>query len=415
MYGKQIVNHIGALGSKVLKYFELGKASRAAEAIDSLDPGLPASPGGVGGGMDLADDMPVPAATGNICTNCGGLLHGPYCATCGQRDRNLRRPVWYLFADLGDEIFSLDSRVFQTLGPLLFLPGALTRGFWEGKRARFVPPIRLYVFASLFFFLMVAVADVAILKFSLEALPSDQVDMAQVLEARRAAADKLREAGLPVPPDFAELENLEGDGGPRAPAKTGDIDYDFDISMFVPIGDTDGEDQLASGAFDNAYKELEEQRADSTGTEDDLLAFTERVLHGFERATQDPGRLNDALNNWIPLTMIVLLPVFAVILRVFYWGRNHRLIKQLVFSLHFHSYIFLILAFLIIAQKVWGAAASSWMFLAAVPLYLFLGLRTASRQGWIPTFFKFLMISVIYVILMSFTVTTAVLMGLADI
>ena len=113
--------------------------------------------------------------------------------------------------------------------------------------------------------------------------------------------------------------------------------------------------------------------------------------------------------------MIVLLPVFAIILRVFYWGKNHRLIKQLVFSLHFHSYIFLILAFLIIAQKVWGTAASSWMFLAAVPLYLFLGLRTASQQGWIRTFFKFFLISLVYVILMSITVTTAVLMGLAEI
>ena len=412
MYGKQIVNHIGALGSKVRKYFELGKASRAARAIDSLDPGIPASPRGVGGSIELTGDMPVSAAVGNTCTNCGGLLEGPYCATCGQRDRNLRRAVWYLFADVGDEIFSWDSRVFQTLGPLLFLPGALTLGFWEGKRARFVPPIRLYLFASLFFFLVVALADVAILKFSLEALPADQVDAAETLAAKRDAADALRQAGLPVPP---ELEFLEGEESAQAPAKTDDVDYDFDIKMFVPIGDADGEGLSASGAFDNAYKELEEQRADSTGTEDDLLAFSERVLHGFERATQDPGRLNDALNNWIPLTMIVLLPVFAIILRVFYWGKNHRLIKQLVFSLHFHSYIFLILAFLIIAQKVWGTAASSWMFLAAVPLYLFLGLRTASQQGWIRTFFKFFMISVIYGILMFFTVTTAVLMGLADI
>ena len=55
------------------------------------------------------------------------------------------------------------------------------------------------------------------------------------------------------------------------------------------------------------------------------------------------------------------------------------------------------------------------MFAAAVPLYLFLGLRTASQQGWIRTFFKFFIISVIYVVLMFFTVTTAVLMSLADI
>lgn len=102
------------------------------------------------------------------------------------------------------------------------------------------------------------------------------------------------------------------------------------MQMFVPIEESDGENLSAAGVFDEAYKELDEQRVDATETEGELLAFSERVLHGFERANQDPERLNDALNNWIPLTMIVLLPVFAIILRVFYWGKNHRLMKQLV-------------------------------------------------------------------------------------
>lgn len=413
MYGKQIVNHIGALGSKVRSYFELGKASRAARAIDSLDPAV----------IALTGDAEAPAGEGKCCTNCGGQLKGRYCAACGQRDNDLGRPAWFLVVDLGDEIFSFDSRVFQTLGLLLFLPGALTRSFWEGKRARYVPPIRLYLFASLFFFLVVAVADVAILKFSFVPKAVDPVDISQALEANRRAAEALREAGLPVPP---ELEITEGDDESGSPAADGapdirvtgddgEVEYGFDMQMFAPIGDADGEDTGATGVFDDAYKELSEQRGDATETEGKFLVFAERVLHGFERAAQDPGRLNDALNNWIPLTMVVLLPVFAVILRGFYWGKSHRLIKQLVFSLHFHSYIFLILAFLIIAQKVWGTAASSWMFFAAVPLYLFLGLRTASQQGWIRTFFKFSMISLIYMILMSITVTTAVLMGLADI
>lgn len=413
MYGKQIVNHIGALGSRVRAYLQLGRATKAARSIDSLDPGS----------IELAGDMPAPADTGNSCSNCGSPLESSYCAACGQRDRNMRRPVWFLLVDVGDELFSWDSRVFQTLGPLLFLPGVLTRSFWDGKRARFVPPIRLYLFASLFFFLVVAVADVAIMKFTLVPISKDTASAAETVAAKEEAAQTLREAGMPVPPELEVIEQPAVDQAAtdsidsdvRFRGESGELDYGFDMKMFVPIGETEGEDTAASGVFDDAYKELDEQRADASETEGKLLAFSERVMHGFERAAQDPGRLNDALNNWIPLTMIVLLPVFAIILRGFYWGKDHRLIKQLVFSLHFHSYIFLILAFLIIAQNVWGAAASSWMFLAAVPLYLFLGLRTTSRQGWIRSFFKFSMISLIYVVLMSLTVTSAVLMGLADI
>lgn len=175
MYGKQIVNHIGALGSRVRGYFELGRASKAAKAIDSLDPAS----------IDLSEVPPEVALEGNFCANCGDQLEGLYCAVCGQRDRDMQRPVWFLFADVGDEIFSWDSRVFQTLGPLLFLPGALTRSFWDGKRSRFVPPIRLYLICSLFFFLVVAVADVAILKFTLVPVSKDKADAAQVLEAKK--------------------------------------------------------------------------------------------------------------------------------------------------------------------------------------------------------------------------------------
>lgn len=423
MYGKQIVNHIGAIGSKVRNYWELGRASRAAKTIDSLDPASMVLSEG------LADDQLVPAGAGNICTNCGGRLDGPYCAACGQRDRDMQRPVWYLFADVGDEIFSWDSRVFQTLGPLLFLPGTLTRSFWDGKRARHVPPIRLYLFCSIFFFLVVSVANVAILKFELVPLSGEQVDQAEIVAARISAAEKLRAAGLPVPPEL-ESPAREGDpaDNPEASEDAGEAgggfqvstdddegDFGFEVNMFVPIEEPTGDDVAPTGVFDEAYKELDEQKADATEEEGMLLAFAERVMHGFERAAQDPGRLNGALNNWIPLTMIVLLPVFAIILRGFYWGKNHRLMKQLVFSLHFHSYIFLILALLIIAQRVWGTAASSWMFFAAVPLYLFLGLRTASQQGWIRTSFKFLMISLIYMILMTITVTSAVLLSLSEI
>ncbi|MEE2778741.1 MAG: DUF3667 domain-containing protein [Acidobacteriota bacterium] len=39
-------------------------------------------------------------------------------------------------------MFSFDSGVWATLIPLLRRPGLLTFEYWQGRRARYVPPLR---------------------------------------------------------------------------------------------------------------------------------------------------------------------------------------------------------------------------------------------------------------------------------
>jgi hypothetical protein len=59
---------------------------------------------------------------------------------------------WELLKDAGDLLASLDSRIWRTLGLLLFRPGRLTLDYLQGKRARFVPPVRLFIASSIVFF-----------------------------------------------------------------------------------------------------------------------------------------------------------------------------------------------------------------------------------------------------------------------
>jgi len=60
------------------------------------------------------------------CPNCGELLWGQYCASCGQRSRLRMITFWELLRDAGDLLASLDSRLWRTLGLLMFRPGRLT-------------------------------------------------------------------------------------------------------------------------------------------------------------------------------------------------------------------------------------------------------------------------------------------------
>lgn len=92
------------------------------------------------------------------CPNCGSDQVGRYCAGCGQKAGSLRTPISAVVHEALDEIFSFDSRVWRTLIALFRRPGSLTVDYWEGRRARFVAPLRLYLFVSFFTFLFLAVA-----------------------------------------------------------------------------------------------------------------------------------------------------------------------------------------------------------------------------------------------------------------
>ncbi|MYF39682.1 MAG: DUF3667 domain-containing protein, partial [Rhodothermaceae bacterium] len=102
---------------------------------------------------DSGDGLPASAA----CPNCGSPNVEDYCASCGQRSGTLHIPVRTIVSETMLSIFAFDSRVWQTLFILIRRPGLLTRHYLDGKRARYVAPLRLYLFISFVAFLLLAV------------------------------------------------------------------------------------------------------------------------------------------------------------------------------------------------------------------------------------------------------------------
>ena len=83
-----------------------------------------------------------------LCKNCNSELVGLYCSECGQK--NIESFTFSkLVKDFFDNIFSLDSRLFQTLKFLIIRPGFLTNEYWSGKRITYLPPFRLYLLISI--------------------------------------------------------------------------------------------------------------------------------------------------------------------------------------------------------------------------------------------------------------------------
>ncbi|MCE9522539.1 MAG: DUF3667 domain-containing protein, partial [Alphaproteobacteria bacterium] len=99
------------------------------------------------------------------CANCGTALTGPFCSHCGQKAADTHRPFWWIFGEFLDSVFGYDSRTFRTLWLLFAQPGEFTRRYNSGQRASLLPPFRLFVIATLVFFLTLQATGLALVAF----------------------------------------------------------------------------------------------------------------------------------------------------------------------------------------------------------------------------------------------------------
>jgi hypothetical protein len=88
------------------------------------------------------------------CLNCGADVPDKFCSHCGQANTEPKESFFHLVADFFSDITHYDSKVFVTLKDLIFKAGFLTKEYNAGRRANYLNPIRLYVFISAVFFLV---------------------------------------------------------------------------------------------------------------------------------------------------------------------------------------------------------------------------------------------------------------------
>ena len=90
------------------------------------------------------------------CLNCGATLSGAFCSACGQRVIPAYPTVREMAGDAWHELSGYDGRFARTFKTLLRRPGALTVDVLEGRRATYVSPVRLYLVASVAYFIVAA-------------------------------------------------------------------------------------------------------------------------------------------------------------------------------------------------------------------------------------------------------------------
>ena len=94
----------------------------------------------------------------NLCLNCENKIDDDYkfCPYCGQETQNKVVPIKNFVSEFLGDYFTFDSKIFRSVIPLLIKPGLLTKEYLEGKRVKYIPPLRLYIFISIIFFLLLS-------------------------------------------------------------------------------------------------------------------------------------------------------------------------------------------------------------------------------------------------------------------
>lgn len=328
------------------------------------------------------------------CRNCGAVLAGDFCHACGQSAQSLRQPFWALFGEGIETLFAVDGRIARTLPGLLLRPGRVTRAYLDGQRARFIPPFRLYVVASLLFFVLLPLVTGQ----GLSVVPggAQNFDEARArIEASYAAGEMTEEEYQSAIEGISEVELLWRSGPnlltPDATSFPGEADE------AAPADESEWAGFMPAEALD-AVREA--------GAEGDEEAAR------FAHVMDNPGRLAEQTQEWIPRMMFVLLPVYACLLALVYlWRRQFLFYDHLIVSLHFHSALFFAMALGMLASYLVGVV---WVTLALILYsnwYLYRLNRAVYGRGRFSSVLRVLTLDSIYFCLLMTALVTAVVLG----
>lgn len=366
------------------------------------------------------EHLPVPAADKSLtlaakklagsaqCLNCGTELKGPFCYYCGQPDRNFMRFFPVLLRDLMEDLFDLDSRFMRTIKPLLFKPGRLTQDYMQGRRFRYAPPMRLYIFSSIVFFLLAALLSTDAIQIGnvendggLIHITADSEEAAQIVEdaLEKLPAD-VREQ-IDVDQILAEVENVDVENADVENAEEGEFSFDsedFEFNGEPWNRETNPVDikWLPGWLNDRINNEIEESPDKA------------------KQINENPNLIIDKVFDILPATMFILLPVVALIFKFWYLFAKRYYMEHLIFSLHNHSFLFVSLILILLANLAatllgsygyaTAATAAGWLAIVIgiwIPVYLLVSLRVVYQQGWLMTLGKFTLIGFSYLTLLS--------------
>jgi len=330
------------------------------------------------------------------CKNCGAhnSKEAKFCLNCGQKLGD-KLTFSLLFYNTIGNYFSFDARFFRSIIPLLFRPGYIAKEFVKGRRLQYLHPGQMYLFVSVIFFFVfnfyvregrIAIEENAKNAFhdvdnEIKRLDTiTKLDPAALDTLKIENADDAQQLINDIQANKYQLKDTLNNGSKKA------INFDFDtkvVDSLIAIGATDEQIFKAMGMGDNAgyFK----RRFYTQG-----LKLYKTTGAGFAQVYQ-------YFIDSIPIAMFILMPLFAFILKLFYF-RKGNYAHHLVFSFYFFCFLFTVFSVVLGANQVFeGIPASiSWLVILSTFFYLWRAIVNFYQSHWFLSLIKSGIISGIY-------------------
>lgn len=332
------------------------------------------------------------------CPNCGKPVIGAYCAICGQpRDVN-RRSIWGLVKVLVEDIASFDSRIMRTGWALVLRPGELASAFREGRTQRYLPALRLYLFVSLIFFLVLGATNLALMQLVVVATPTKITWINGQAYVPNPAYDK-DDSDTHFMPKMMKMDNK------KALKPGGHYEYSSKVYFFAPIGayhvnlPAEARQRLKEASVDIEIGDKPKTPKKAKAVEKTKSWIEQHVFDGLQRLAADPAALNGPMTTWVPRILFLLMPLYAIWLALFYVRQRKQFffVDHLIFSLTIHTFGFVLLLAAAGAAQLLPGETVAWGTLAIAGVYGLIATRNFYRQNWFWTAVKFASVSFFYV------------------
>ncbi|MBA3828738.1 MAG: DUF3667 domain-containing protein [Taibaiella sp.] len=310
------------------------------------------------------------------CLNCGATVAGKYCQECGQENLEPAENTWHLIRHFMEDFTHFDGKFLGSLKFLLFKPGYLSQEYLMGRRARYLHPVRMYVFISaVFFLLFFSLLSPGRNKSGTHTTRKivDQIDDSISTDSKLQkdlAANHIKLTRGYTPDDTLAKVNVEG--------------------------------VLTMHQYDSQQHTLPLLRRDGF-----VKRYFTRKGIAFHEMSKNPEALREkqkeVMHHAIPEVFFLSLPFFALALKLLYIRRKkYTYAAHAIFSLHFFSAAFIIWLPVVIALHYFS---TGWLYFAgfvSIMVYLYLAMKRFYAQGGAKTSLKYILLGMIMGILFIF-------------
>ena len=329
-------------------------------------------------------ELPPPQTL--VCANCHADLAGEYCASCGQRHEPHIHTVAHFASEAFESISHADSRLWRTLWYLFSRPGFLTKEFFAGRRASYLPPFRLYLVLSVIFFVVVGLGggegpsveiekprtaeDVAAMNELADQFAKQQL-APMTDEARERIASQLRAIAAEQAARLGQEQAKDPAAGPKTDAQADD-----DIDLMTGEGVNSGIEDFCDGF----------RASTRSGTNTESTAKQQSVLRWCRKYGEEGfSAVGETLAHNIPKAMFVFLPLLALCMKLIYWRPKRYYVEHLLFMVHNHAFVFLVTAAVMLVGLIPYVGDYAWpLYWAAflyIAWYIYKAMRNVYHQG----------------------------------